>query len=148
MRAVTFPNANIIFNTQLKPADTKMPTPVPFDYILWGMTQYGGWQALDQAAMTLAETSPLFLLPGRRCENGRPVPLDNPIYKKTTEELIALAKEIQKTALSRNSEAVSAMSDRLNEACDACHKVYRDVSTDGKSVSEGGVSADRCRNLP
>jgi mono/diheme cytochrome c family protein len=147
MRAITFPNANILFNTQLKPADTRMPTPMPFDYILWGMTQYGGWQAVDQAAMTLAETSPMFLMPGRRCENGRPVPLENALFKKTTEDLITLAREFQKVAATRNSDAVAAMADRLNQACDACHKVYRDVPTEGKSVSEGGVSADRCRNM-
>ena len=37
MRGITFPNANIIFNTQVKdPAAAKPENPVPFDYVLWG----------------------------------------------------------------------------------------------------------------
>ena len=39
MRGVTFPNANIIFNTQLKdPTNEKPKMPVPYDYVLWGQT--------------------------------------------------------------------------------------------------------------
>ena len=46
MRGVTFPNANIIFNVQVKdPAAYKPTPPVPFDYTLWGATVYYGWQS-------------------------------------------------------------------------------------------------------
>src|SRR5438132_1569708 len=63
MRGVTFPNANIIFNTQLKnPAQEKPKMPVPYDYVLWGQTVYYGWDSVDQAALALQETSSLFLL--------------------------------------------------------------------------------------
>ena len=52
MRGVTFPNANILFNAQVKdPAQDKPSAPVPFDYPLWGRTVYYGWQAVDQAAL-------------------------------------------------------------------------------------------------
>jgi mono/diheme cytochrome c family protein len=146
MRGVTFPNANILFNAQVKDPGALKPTaPVPFDYVLWGMTQYYGWQSVDQAALALIETTPLFLLPGRRCENGRPVPVNKADYQQTTQALIELSKELYKVSQSRSAEKLAGMSERLNEACDACHRVYRDVSATGKSVSEGGVSADRCR---
>ena len=149
MRGVTFTNANIIFQAQLKdPGSPKPPNPVPFDYVAWGNIQYGGWMAIDQAAMALQETTPLFLLPGRRCENGRPVPINQATYQRTTRELIDLAREIQKVAQTRNHDALVGMAEKLNEACDACHRVYRDVSATGKSVSEGGVSADRCLQAP
>ena len=149
MRGVTFTNANIIFQAQLKdPGGPKPPNPVPFDYVQWGNIQYGGWQAVDQAALALQETTPLFLLPGRRCENGRPVPINQPTYQKTTQALIDLSREIMKISQSRNHEALVGVAQRLNDACDACHKVYRDVSATGKGVSEGGVSADRCLQTP
>ncbi|MBI4888747.1 MAG: c-type cytochrome [Acidobacteria bacterium] len=149
MRGVTFPNANIFFNAQLKdPGAEKPKAPVPFDYVLWGQTVYYGWQSVDQAALALQETTPLFLLPGRRCENGRPVPVGNATYQRTTQALVDLSRELYKVAQSRNHEALAGMAERLNEACDACHRIYRDVSTSGKSVSEGGVSADRCRQVP
>ena len=149
MRGVTFTNANIIFQAQLKdPGAPKPPNPVPFDYVAWGNIQYGGWQAVDQAALALQETTALFLLPGRRCENGRPVPIGQPTYQKTTQALIDLSKEIMKISQSRNHEALVGVAQSLNDACDACHKVYRDVSATGKGVSEGGVSADRCLQTP
>jgi mono/diheme cytochrome c family protein len=142
MRAVTFPNANILFNVQVKdPGAEKPRAPVPFDYVLWGMTQYYGWQAVDQAALMLVETTPLFTLPGRRCENGRPVPINNATYKQTAQALIDLSRELYKVAQSRNAGALAGMSDKLNEACDACHRVYRDVSVEG-----GGLGTDRCQN--
>jgi mono/diheme cytochrome c family protein len=142
MRAVTFPNANILFNVQVKdPGGAKPATPVPFDYVLWGMTQYSGWQAVDQAALMLVETTPLFLLPGRRCENGRPVPINNATYQQTTQALIDLSRELYKIAQKRNAEALAGVSDKLNEACDACHRVYRDVGVEG-----GGLGTDRCQN--
>src|SRR5262245_36186392 len=142
MRGVTFPNANIIFNTQVKdPGATKPVNPVPFDYVLWGATVYYGWQAVDQAALALIETTPMFMVPGRRCENGRPVPIQNADYQKFTQELIALARELYKTSQSRNQDAVSGMSEKLNDACANCHKVYRDVGT----AEGGGLGTDRCK---
>ena len=57
MRGVTFPNANILFNVQVKdPAKEKPAMPIPFDYVVWGGTVYYGWQAVDQAALALIET--------------------------------------------------------------------------------------------
>lgn len=143
MRGVTFPNANIIFNTQVKdPGAVKPVNPVPFDYPLWGNTVYYGWQAADQAALALIETTPLFLMPGRRCENGRPVPLQNADYQQFTQDLITLSREIYKTVQTRNQDAVAALSERLNDACANCHKVYRDVGT----AEGGGLGTDRCRS--
>ena len=142
MRGVTFPNANIIFNTQVKdPGATKPVNPVPFDYVLWGATVYYGWQAVDQAALGLIETTPMFMVPGRRCENGRPVPIQNADFQKFTQELIALSRELYKAAQSRNQDAVSGMSEKLNDACANCHKVYRDVGT----AEGGGLGTDRCK---
>jgi hypothetical protein len=142
MRAITFPNANILFNVQVKdPGGAKPSTPVPFDYVLWGMTQYAGWQAVDQAALALIETTPLFMLPGRRCENGRPVPINKADYQQTTQELIALSKELYRIAQTRNAEALAGASEKLNDACANCHKVYRDVGT----AEGGGLGTDRCK---
>ena len=142
MRGVTFPNANVLFNTQVKdPAAVKPSNPVPFDYVLWGATVYYGWQAVDQAALALIETTPMFMVPGRRCENGRPVPIQNANYQKFTQELIALSREFYKASQSRNQDAVSGMSEKLNDACANCHKVYRDVGT----AEGGGLGTDRCK---
>jgi hypothetical protein len=141
MRGVTFPNANIIFNVQVKdPGAFKPSPPVPFDYPLWGSTVYYGWQAVDQAALALVETTPLFLLPGRRCENGRAVPVDRADFKKYTDALIEVGREAYRVSQTRNMETVAQFADKLNDACANCHKVYRDAAQEGASAG-----ADRCR---
>jgi mono/diheme cytochrome c family protein len=141
MRGVTFPNANILFNVQVKdPAKDKPAMPIPFDYVLWGSTVYYGWQAVDQAALMLVETTPLFLLPGRRCENGRPVPVDRADWQQYTAALVDVGRAAYKAAQSRNVDAVNKVAEQLNETCANCHKVYRD------GAKEGSVAgATRCQ---
>ena len=141
MRGVTFPNANILFNVQVKdPAKDKPAMPIPFDYVQWGSTVYYGWQAVDQAALALVETAPLFLLPGRRCENGKPVPVDRADWKQYTAALMDVGREVYKAAQTRNVDAVVKVADRLNESCANCHKVYRDGTREGSTAG-----ASRCQ---
>ena len=141
MRGVTFPNANILFNVQVKdPGKEKPAMPIPFDYVLWGSTVYYGWQAVDQAALALVETAPLFLLPGRRCENGRPVPIDRADWKQYTAALMDVGRAAYKAAQTRNADAVVKVADQLNESCANCHKVYRDGAREGNTAG-----ASRCQ---
>jgi S-disulfanyl-L-cysteine oxidoreductase SoxD len=148
MRAVTFPNANIIFNTQLyDPGKEKPKMPIPYDYVLWGKTVYYGWEAVDEAILALRDTSPMLLLPGRRCQNGRPVPVQNADFQQYARDLVAFTDELWKAAQTRNQETVSDLSEKLNDTCANCHKVYRDVSVSG-TASEGSLTADRCNPMP
>jgi mono/diheme cytochrome c family protein len=141
MRAVTFPNSNIIFNTQLNdPAKVKPKMPMPYDYLLWGQTVYYGWEAVDEAILALKETTPLFLLPGRRCQNGKPVPIGKADYQQFTHELIGFTDDLWKAAQTRNVDKVSELSEKLNNTCANCHKVYRDVGT----TEGGGLGTNRC----
>jgi S-disulfanyl-L-cysteine oxidoreductase SoxD len=141
MRAVTFPNANILFNVQVKDPGTQKPSmPVPFDYFAWGSTVYYGWQAVDQAALALIETTPLFLLPGRRCENGRPVPVDRADWKAHTATLVEVGRTAYRASQSRNVDALIKVADQLNTVCANCHKAYRDGAQEGNTAG-----ASRCQ---
>ncbi len=140
MRAIAFPNANIIFNLQVKdPTNEKpAPAPVPFDYVKWGATIYPGWLAVDQAALAIAESAPLLLTPGRRCQNGRPAPVDRADYRGYVADMVKVAQEAYNVSKSRNFEAFVEISDKLNTACANCHMAYRD-----KGGPEGSGAA-RC----
>ena len=140
MRAIAFPNANIIFNLQVKDPTTEKsgPAPVPFDYVKWGATIYPGWLAVDQAALALAESAPLLLTPGRRCQNGRPAPVDRADFRQYVADMVKVAQEAYNVSKSRNFEAFVEISDKLNTACANCHMVYRD-----KGGPEGSGAA-RC----
>ena len=141
MRGVTFPNANILFNVQVKdPAKDKPAMPVPFDYVIWGSTVYYGWQSVDQAALAMIETAPLFLVPGRRCENGRPVPVDRADWKQYTAALVDVSRTAYRASQSRSVDAMNKVAEQLNEACANCHKVYRDGAREGNTAG-----ASRCQ---
>jgi len=145
MRAIAFPNANIIFNVQLKDPGVqakKQPAAAPFDYVDWGSTVYPGWLAIDQAAVAITETAPLLLTPGRRCQNGKPVPVDRADWKQYVAGLVEVGKLARKTSQARNFEAFIDVSEKLNDACANCHKVYRD-----KGGTEGS-GATRCQPPP
>jgi mono/diheme cytochrome c family protein len=142
MRAIAFPNSNVIFNLQVKdpgaPPKKKDPASQPFDYVEWGSTVYTGWLAVDQAAIALTETAALFLTPGRRCQNGRPVPVDRADWKQYVAALEDVGKLAHRASQARNHAAFVEISDKLNDACANCHKVYRD-----KGGAEGSGAA-RC----
>ena len=142
MRAIAFPNSNIIFNVQIKDPGNqpkKPPAAAPFDYVEWGSTVYPGWLAIDQAAVALTETAPLLLTPGRKCQNGRPVPVDRADWKQYVKDLAEVGKLARRASQARNYEAFIDISEKLNDACANCHKVYRD-----KGGSEGS-GATRCQ---
>jgi hypothetical protein len=145
MRAIAFPNANVIFNVQLKDPGTqpkKQPAAAPFDYVEWGNTVYPGWLAIDQAALALTETAPLLLTPGRRCQNGKPVPVDRADWKQYVAGLVEVGRLAYTASKARNYEAFVGISEKLNDACANCHKVYRD-----KGGTEGS-GATRCQASP
>ena len=143
MRSIAFPNSNVIFNVQVKDPGAQpraQPAATPFDYVEWGSTVYPGWQAVDLAALALVDSAPLFLVPGRRCENGRPVPVDRADWQEYTEALVEAGRAAYRASQSRSVDAVIEVADQLDEACANCHKVYRDAGAEGS-----GVGVDRCR---
>ena len=142
MRAIAFPNSNIIFNVQVKdpgaPAKKELAAS-PFDYVAWGATVYPGWLAVDQAAIALTETASLLLTPGRRCQNGRPVPVDRADWQQYVAALADVGRLAHRASQDRKFEAFGDVAEKLNDACANCHKVYRD-----KGGTEGS-GAGRCQ---
>jgi hypothetical protein len=152
MRGILFPNANLIFNVQTHdpsekkpdPADTKAPDTL--NWVTWGTNLYSPWELVDYAAVTLAESAPLMLTPGRTCENGKPVPVNDPDWIKFTQELADAGKAAYKAAQTRNQEAVSDATSVISDACAHCHQVYRrDTRAQGADPRDLAASkANRC----
>ena len=120
----------------------KAPAAAPFDYVEWGSTIYPGWLAVDQATVALTETAPLLLTRGRRCQNGRPVPVDRADWKQYVKDLVEVSMLAHRTSQARDYDAFVDVSEKLNDACANCHKVYRD-----KGGTEGS-GATRCQPVP
>ena len=142
MRAIAFPNSNILFNLQVKDPSTQPPKKQAgntLDYVDWGSTVYQGWLTVDQAALAITETAPLFLTPGRLCQNGKPVPVDREDWKQYVAALAEVGQRAYRESKARNYPAFGEIAEKLNDACANCHKVYRD-----KGGAEGSGAA-RCQ---
>jgi hypothetical protein len=130
MRGIPFPNSNIIFDTQSldpealkdkKPGEAAVGASAQYNSV------YGGWQAVENAALALQETANLIMIPGRLCENGKPVPLDDEVYKKAAAGLVEAGKVAYKAAQSKNLDAMLEAGGTVTDACAACHEKYRDT---------------------
>jgi hypothetical protein len=130
MRGIPFPASNIIFDTQSEDPG-KAQTHKPGEAVSHGATAsfssvYGGWQAVENNALAIAETANLLLVPGRKCENGRPAPVDNADFRKFAAGLADAGKAAYQAAQSKNLDAMVDVSGTVADACAACHEVYRD----------------------
>ena len=126
MRGIPFPHSNIIFDTQQQdPAAPKKPSEGGGATDAYANV-YAGWQAVENSAMALSETANLIMIPGRKCENGLPVPIDREDYRKAAQGLAAAGQAAYKAAQSKNLDAMVEVSGTVADACAACHEVYRD----------------------
>ena len=99
------------------------------------------------AAIALADASPLMLTPGIRCENGRLAPVTDADWIKVTEDMIAVARKTYQASQSRSQDAVSEATGDLSDACAACHRAYREVRPIGATPDPTDPSnkASRCQ---
>jgi len=129
MRGIYFPNANILFDVQSVDPATP-PKEIPKDdhrATVMFANIYTGWQVVENAAIALAESTPLFLTPGRLCQNGKPVPINQPDYRAAVENMRVQALKMLEVAKTKNLEAASDQTNEVAGACAQCHEVYRDV---------------------
>jgi len=148
MRGVLFPSANMIFNVQrydpaTPPKANNQSKDAGFSWVDWGAGVYTGWELVDYAAVALGETAPLMLTPGRRCENGKPVPVNDPEWIKFSTELYETSKAVYAAAQTRNQEKVSDITEQLADMCLHCHQVYRDKRV-GRTPDDPQNRAARC----
>ncbi|HEY7335023.1 MAG TPA: cytochrome c [Bryobacteraceae bacterium] len=147
MRGILFPSSNIIFNVQLhdpgEPVKPASPDATSFSWTAWGGDIYAGWQMVDYAAVAITESAPLMLTPGRRCENGKPVPVDRPDWIKFTQELAEAGRAAYRASQTRSQQAVSDSTTQLAESCSHCHQVYRD-KRGPRGGGPGGAAAAKC----
>jgi hypothetical protein len=135
MRGILYPASNVIFAAQDKnPADVP-PDKDPATAVNPLASAYGGWTAVENAALALSEGANLLSLPGRKCSNGRPVPINAADWPKFVEGLRAAGLEVYKAAQSKNQDKIVDAADTMTQACQNCHDKYRETKE----------LADRCK---
>ena len=126
MRGILFPNSNVVFAAQSKnPAEIK-PADDPTTSTDALTTTYGGWTAVENSGLALAEAANLLTIPGRQCSNGRPVPLQNPDWAGLVQGLRDAGTTAYKAAQEKNQDKILEAADAITTACANCHDKYRD----------------------
>lgn len=129
MRGLFLPQSNVFFTAQSEDPATVAPdepaatSPNPLKL---PRPEYGGWVAVENSAIVLAEAANLLTLP-RRCANGRPAPVGNEDWIKWVQGLRDASVLAFKAAQSRNQDRVVEVAETLTIACGNCHQKYRDT---------------------
>lgn len=125
MRGLFFPHSNVVFLTQrVNPADIKRaPEPSAASDPLTGV--FGGWEAVENSALMLTEAADMLVTPGRKCSNGRDVPMNRPEWTQFVTQLRAAGMVAYRAAQSKNIDNMIRATDVLNDSCQACHNKFR-----------------------
>ena len=81
---------------------------------------------VEDAALALAETANLIMIPGRLCENGRPVPVERADWVKFAQGLRDAGLAAYTPARTKDLEKMAEVTNQVADACAFCHEVYRD----------------------
>src|SRR5215204_1517283 len=87
---------------------------------------FGGWVAVENAALALAESANLLSIPGRTCSNGVPVPTKNPAWAVFVHEVREASMKAYKAAQAKDQDKIIELSETLSTACAGCHRKWRD----------------------
>jgi hypothetical protein len=134
MKGVFYPNSNVIFFAQGEdPAKVKgtQESSTATDPL---QSAYGKWEAVENSALALAEVSNLLVIPGRKCANGRNMPLQNADWAKLVQGVRDAGMQAYKAAQAKDQDKILDAADVLTTACANCHDKYR----------EKDKLADRC----
>lgn len=137
MRGVLYPAANVVFSAQSDdPATVKRPPDVDPSMATDPLVStFGGWLAVENAALALSDSANLLLIPGRLCANGVPAPINSPEWAKFVQDLRDAGIKAYKAAQTRDQDKMIEVSVPLTEACAGCHRRWR----------EKPRPADRCK---
>src|SRR6187549_3999087 len=104
MRGVLYPAANVVFSAQADdPAEVKLPPGHDPSMSTDPLTStFGGWQAVENAALALAESANLLLIQGRTCSNGVAVPIKDPAWSTFVRQLRDAGTSAYKAAQSKD----------------------------------------------
>ena len=131
MRGVLYPAANVVFSAQAdNPGEIKfIPGHDPNMSTDPLTSSFGGWQAVENAALALAESANLVAIPGRRCSNGVPVPAKDPTWAAFLQQVRDASMKAYKAAQAKDQDKIIEISETLSASCAGCHRKWRDRRT-------------------
>ena len=131
MRGVLYPAANVVFSAQADdPGEVKfIPGHDPAMSTDPLTSTFGGWVAIENAALALAESANLLSIPERRCSNGAPVPTKDPAWAMFVQQVRDASMQAYRAAQTKDQDKMIGNSETLSAACSGCHRKWRDRRT-------------------
>ena len=133
MRGVLYPAANVVFSAQGdNPAEIKLlPGHDPNMSTDPLTSSFGGWTAVENAALALAESANLLGIEGRRCSTGVVAPTKDPVWAGFVRDMRAAAIKAHAAAKEKDQAQMIEVADVLSATCSGCHRRFRDRRTPG-----------------
>jgi hypothetical protein len=127
MQGVVYPAANVLFAPQTEDpgALERPPSKDPAMATDPLVSVFGGWQAVENSALALAESANLLMVPGRQCSNGVPAPIADPVWSMFVEELRGVGLQAYAAAQAKDRDKMIELSEGINDACVHCHQKWR-----------------------
>ena len=127
MQGVIYPAANVLFSTQTEDpaALERPPSKDPAMATDPLVSVFGGWQAIENAALALSESATLLALPGRICSNGETAPTTDPTWSMFVAELRDVGMQAYAVAQKKDRDQMIELSNSINDACVHCHQKWR-----------------------
>lgn len=126
MRGVLYPAANVVFFAQADDPAAVKPVGDPSMATDPLASAFGGWQAIENAALALAESASLMEVPGRVCSNGVSAPTGDPAWTAFVQEVRDASLQAYAAARTKDQARMVAVSETLSVACAGCHRKWRD----------------------
>jgi len=82
---------------------------------------YAGWERVRSAAIAMAESANLLLMPGRLRSNGESAPSDAADWIEWTNEMRDAALRAYEAARAESQDTLLDISESLTAACSSCH---------------------------
>jgi hypothetical protein len=127
MQGVVYPAANVVFLPQYEnpAALERPPSPQPAMATDPLVSVFGGWQAIENASLALAESANLLLVAGRVCSNGVRAPIDDPTWSRFVHELRDAGLKAYAAAKEKDQDKMTDVAQVVNDACVHCHRKWR-----------------------
>lgn len=131
MRGILYPAANVVFSPQFENPDAVKPVPGQDPSMATDplTSVFGGWQAVENAALALTESANLLLIPGRVCANGVPAPIKDPTWATFVQEVRDAGMKAYAAAQAKDQDKLVELSETVSNACAHCHRKWRDRRT-------------------
>ena len=121
MRGVLYPAANVVFSAQAdNPGELKfIPGHDPNMSTDPLTSTFGGWLAVENAALALAESANLLSISGRSCANGAPVPTKDPAWAMFVQEVRDASMTAYRAAQAKDQDKMIETAETLSAALPA-----------------------------